>query len=133
MFAALHKLTTQSDLVLNLSACGDNLRVVVIPKPKSSDAHAALVTPLVLTATPEELDQQFTGILEQYASSRKSLSDTLEETKTYLEAAEKSAKDKATAVVAKKTAPTTPPEQEEAKEKVEKPSVENNKSEISLF
>ncbi|ABL01409.1 PRTRC system protein E [Pelobacter propionicus] len=105
MFSAIHRLATQADLALNISASGDSLRVVVIPKPKSGETHSALITPLILEATPEELNEQFAGILVQYSSKRKSLVETLEETTAYLDAAMKEAKDKATKAATEKPTP----------------------------
>jgi PRTRC genetic system protein E len=98
MFKELHGLATHAELTMRITAAGEMLRIIVIPKPvaEAGCINSALTTPLVVSATPDELNQEFTRVLREYATSRKSLSDTLEETKAYMDAAKQEAVKKAT-------------------------------------
>ena len=79
--------------------------MAVVPKPAKEGANPALNHPLVLTATPAELDEKFDSILREYANKRKSLEETLEAAQTVMDAAGKSAQDKATAATKKAASP----------------------------
>ncbi len=110
MFKGLHGLAKSTDLQLSITSQGDTLRVVVIPKAKEG-ANAALSTPLVLEATPQELDEKFAETLFKYTASRKSLEETLAETTAFMAAAGKDAKDaanKAAQPTGKKTGAPAP-------------------------
>jgi len=107
MFTELAELVKTTNLHIQISASGDNeLKVIVLPKPKEG-TNPALCQPLALTATPEELDEKFAGILTSYKATRRSLEETLEETKAYMEAAGKAEREKA-AQAAKQPASADP-------------------------
>ncbi len=62
------------------------LAVTVLPKSKEG-ADPALSTPLGLQGTADELDAEFTSLLANYGSARKSLSEQLAETQAVIAAA----------------------------------------------
>lgn len=133
MFQALHELATSTELHLTITAQGDDLRVVVLPKPKDG-ANAALSTPLALTASPAELNEKFVATLSSYTASRKSLEETLEETTNFMEAAKQVAKDtakKSTPSPVKQTASPSATKTEEPA--AEKPATKPATDDISLF
>lgn len=71
------------------------ITVTVRPTQKEAKDAEALATPLVLTGTAEELDEQFVGLLKSYADEHRSLAEQLEATRSILEAAKKDANKKA--------------------------------------
>lgn len=79
MFQALFELAKQCQSVqLLLSASGDELSLVVIPKPDKNSpklAENVLQTPLALTGSPIELEQQFASLITQYRTQRVSLTE----------------------------------------------------------
>lgn len=133
LFQALHELAKSTDLHMTITAQGDDLRVVVLPKPKDG-ANAALSTPLALTASAAELDEKFVATLSSYTASRKSLDEQLEESTNFMEAAKQAAKDSAKKSVAspvKQTASASATKTEEPA--VEKPATKPASDDISLF
>lgn len=107
IFSDLQPLLQSTDLTLKLSASGDNITVVVVPKVK--DIGSALATPLSLTATAAELDAGFTNIVAQYAGSRSSLAEQLEASKLVMEAAGKTAVENASKKAAENVSKSKPP------------------------
>lgn len=78
------------------------LSVTVLPKPsKTGDDTAALSTPLSLTATADELDEEFVTLLSNYVGSHESLAEQIENTNAILEAAKKESQKKATTSISK--------------------------------
>ncbi|WP_416047423.1 PRTRC system protein E [Cupriavidus basilensis] len=73
-------------LVLTLAPKGEQMTVLVAPTVKGG-TEAGLSLPLVLTATPAELDAGFLDALAGYTSSRRSLSEQVEATTAVLDAA----------------------------------------------
>lgn len=107
IFSNLLPLLQSTDLTLKLSASGDDITVVVVPKVK--DIGSALATPLSLTATAAELDAGFTNIVAQYAGSRSSLAEQLEASKLVMEAAGKTAVENASKKAAENASKPMPP------------------------
>lgn len=108
MFKELADLTKSTSIHLILSASGDNeLKVVVLPQTREG-MNPALCQPLILTATPEELDEKFVNILCDYKAARKSLEEQLEDAKLVMEAAGKSAQDATTSATKKASPKPTP-------------------------
>lgn len=109
LFKQLHALATQSEgLVFSVIAAEDKLTVAVMPK--SRDAKAAengLLTPMVLTGTPEELDAEFVQCLSEFNGQRRTLVEQLASAKSALDAAQK--KSTAKAADAGKSASATKP------------------------
>lgn len=133
LFQALHELAKSTDLHMTITAQGDDLRVIVLPKPKDG-AIAALSTPLALTASAAELDEKFVATLSSYTASRKSLDEQLEESTNFMEAAKQAAKDNAKKSIAspvKQTASASATKTEEPA--VEKPAAKPASDDISLF
>ena len=68
MFEELIPLLAQRTVLLTLSRVSDHkIRVNVIPKPVKSDLrddNTALTTPLAVTGTPKELDEQLSSTLK---------------------------------------------------------------------
>ena len=70
----------------------------VIPKPLKSDQQdddAALTTPLSVTGTPKELDEQLPRQLAEFVETHLGLSSTLKSAKEQMEAAAKAAREAA--------------------------------------
>ena len=89
-------------IAVTLSSGRDGaITVTVRPTPKEAKDVEALSTPLVLTGTAEELDEQFVGLLKSYADEHKSLAEQLEATRSILEAAKKDANKKAEKAISK--------------------------------
>ena len=99
MFEELMPLLTQRVLVVTLSrVSGDEICVNVIPKPLKSDLQddgAALTTPLSVTGTPKELDEQLPRQLVEFVEAHLGLSSTLKSAKEQMEAAAKAAREAA--------------------------------------
>lgn len=97
MFKELAPLLRQRPVVLLLNPLeGDSLRVIVMPKKLNDSEDAGLVTPVSLTGTPEELDEQLPGTLTQFVGAHLELKSTLEIAKEEMAAAAKAAKAKST-------------------------------------
>jgi PRTRC genetic system protein E len=94
-------------LAVTLSSAREGLITVTVrPTPKDAEA---LVIPLVLTGTAEELDAQFVGLLRSFADEHQSLAEQLEATRNILEAAKKDASKKAEGALRKGTAKIAAP------------------------
>ena len=83
MFQELMPLLAQRILLLTLSRAGDEqISVNIIPKPLKSDQQddgVALTTPLSVTGTPKELDEQLPRQLEEFVETHLGLVLNLEE------------------------------------------------------
>ncbi|MCX7172977.1 MAG: PRTRC system protein E [Proteobacteria bacterium] len=89
-------------LTLVLTAEGELISVTVLPKPQQSgEDAAALSTPLSLTGTAAELDEQFAGIIGKYDAARTDLAEQLETTTAVIEAAKAASSTKATTALKK--------------------------------
>ena len=99
MFEELMPLLKQRVLIVTLSRVGDEqICVNVIPKPLKSDQPAdgaALTTPLSVTGTPQELDEQLPRQLVEFVETHLGLSSTLKSAKEQMEAATKAAREAA--------------------------------------
>ncbi|MGF6997410.1 PRTRC system protein E [Paraburkholderia sp. GAS32] len=88
MFQQLEALVRSAGkVVMTLQAAGDQLAVFVVPQGASDPA---LRQPLVLTATPAELDEGFAAALLTYTGSHKSLEEQVAVTAAILDEAKKS-------------------------------------------
>ena len=107
MFQELMPLLAKRMLILTLSRVSDEeIRVNVIPKSLKSDQQdddAALTTPLAVTGTPKELDEQLQRQLVEFVETHLGLSSTLKSAKEQMEAAAKAARE-----AARKTTATKP-------------------------
>jgi PRTRC genetic system protein E len=99
VFEELMPLLTERVLVVTLSRVGaDEICINVIPKPLKSeqqDNNAALTTPLSVTGTPKELDEQLSRQLVEFVETHLGLSSTLRSAKEQMEAAAKAAREAA--------------------------------------
>jgi PRTRC genetic system protein E len=99
MFQELMPLLAQRMLLLTLSRVSDEkICVNVIPKPLKSDQRDdenALTTPLAVTGTPKELDEQLPSQLVELVRTHLELSSTLKSAKEQMEAAAKAAREAA--------------------------------------
>jgi PRTRC genetic system protein E len=76
----------------------EKISVNVIPKPLKSDQQdddAALTTPLSVTGTPKELDEQLPRQLVEFVEAHLGLSSTLKSAKEQMETAAKAAREAA--------------------------------------
>lgn len=95
MFKELAPLLRQRPVVLLLNPLeGDSLRVLVMPKKLNDTEDAALATPVSVTGTPEELDEQLPSTLTQFVGAHIELKNTLEIAKEEMAAAGKAARAK---------------------------------------
>jgi PRTRC genetic system protein E len=100
MFQELMPLLAQRILLLTLSRVSDEqISVNIIPKPLKSDQQddggAALSTPLRVTGTPKELDEQLPRHLVEFVETHLGLSSTLKSAKEQMEVAAKAAREAA--------------------------------------
>jgi PRTRC genetic system protein E len=95
MFVSIEPLLRScTKLTLSLQMKGND--VVVFVKPEGSVNDAAMLQPLVLTASAAELDAGFADALAGYTGVRASLADQIAATTAILEAAQKTQVTKAT-------------------------------------
>jgi len=95
MFVSIEPLLRScTKLTLSLRMKGTD--VVVFVKPEGSVNDAAMLQPLVLTASAAELDAGFADALAGYTGVRASLADQIAATTAILEAAQKTQVTKAT-------------------------------------
>jgi len=99
MFQELMPLLAQRILLLTLSRVSDEqICVNVIPKSLKSDQRdddGALTTPLGVTGTPKELDEQLPSQLVEFVATHMELCSTLKSAKEQMEAAAKAAREAA--------------------------------------
>jgi PRTRC genetic system protein C len=106
MFVSIEPLLrTCTKLTLSLQTKGDD--VVVFVRPEGSVNDAAMLQPLVLTASAAELDAGFADALAGYTGMRASLAEQVAATTAILEAAQKTHVAKATKVLSGNEATTT--------------------------
>ncbi|AOY97742.1 hypothetical protein BKK79_38135 (plasmid) [Cupriavidus sp. USMAA2-4] len=107
MFQELAALVQASEkVVLTLAMHGEQMSVFVAPVVKNP-AHAALATPLALSATPAELDAGFAEAVATVGVAHRSLAEQAEATAAVLKAATSQQSSKATKALAKANAPAT--------------------------
>jgi PRTRC genetic system protein E len=100
MFQELMPLLVQRTLIVTLSRVSDEqISVNIIPKPLKFDQQnndgAALTTPLSVTGTAKELDEQLPRQLVEFVETHLELSSTLNSAKEQMEAAAKAAREAA--------------------------------------
>ncbi|MBB2984276.1 PRTRC genetic system protein E [Paraburkholderia tropica] len=94
MFQQLEAFVRETGKVtLTIKMTGAQMSVVVVPCGDSKEA--ALRQPLVLTATPAELDEGFAQALHSFEGAHRSLAEQVSATTEILQAAEKSQAGKA--------------------------------------
>ena len=107
MFQELMPLLAQRILLLTFSGVSDEkISVNVIPKPLKSDQqddNAAFTTPLSVTGTPKELDEQLPRQLVEFVETHLGLSSTLKSAKELMESAAKAAREAAKKSTASKS------------------------------
>jgi PRTRC genetic system protein E len=86
----------------------DGDKMVVFMTPQGDSKEAGLRQPLILTATPADLDAGFRAAVESYSSAHKSLDEQVAATTAILQAAEKSQAGKAQKALAKKPTAALP-------------------------
>ncbi|CAG9208134.1 conserved hypothetical protein [Paraburkholderia tropica] len=107
MFQQLEALVRETGKVtLMMKMAGDQMSVVVMPCADSKEA--ALRQPLVLTATPAELDAGFVQALQSFEGAHRSLAEQVSATTEILQAAEKSQAGKAQKALSKGSKPALP-------------------------
>jgi PRTRC genetic system protein E len=111
MFQILEQLVRSTGkLSMTLRMDGEQMVVVAIPQAGDSgkDKEAALNQPLVLTATPAELDAGFVDALTSYTGARRSLGEQVTATTAILQAAEQAQAGKAKRSLSKSSTPALP-------------------------
>ncbi|MFP3708482.1 PRTRC system protein E [Paraburkholderia sp. SIMBA_009] len=113
MFQQLEALVRETGKVtLTLKMAGDQMSVVVVPCGDSKEA--ALRHPLVLTATPAELDEGFVQALQSFEGAHRSLAEQVSATTEILKAAETSQAGKAQKALSKGSKPALPAPSEQS-------------------
>lgn len=115
MFKELAPLLADRSLVLIISkASDDQITVNLIPKSTKDDKEQdkALLTPLAITATAEELDSDLADAITEYTTSYKTVAEQVAATKAAMkataDAAEAKRKEDAAAAKNKGKSPATP-------------------------
>jgi PRTRC genetic system protein E len=104
MFQQLEAFVRETRKVtLTLKMAGDQMAVVLMPCGDSKEA--ALRQPLILTATPAELDEGFAQALQTFEGSHRSLAEQVSATTAILKAAEQSQAGKAQKALSKDSKP----------------------------
>jgi PRTRC genetic system protein E len=110
VFQELMPLLAQRVLVLTLSRTNsDEICVNVIPRPRTAgdkDENNALLTPLSISGTPTELDQELPKQLVEFVGAHLELSSSLRSAKEEMAAAAKLARDAARKSTAPKPGPS---------------------------
>ena len=103
MFKELAPLLHQRSVVIMVNSLeGDRLSVAVFPKRLNDIENAALSTPVSLTGTPQELDEQLPSTLTEFVGANLELKNTLELAKEEMARAAKAAKEESKAKVTAK-------------------------------
>lgn len=95
MWQPIFELAKTTSMVLTITADERLLTVTVNPTPASKEAPPALSQPLVLKATPEELDAGFVDALTTYGKAYATLKETVEASVAVMEEAKKASASKA--------------------------------------
>jgi PRTRC genetic system protein E len=93
MFKELAPLLRQRAVALTVSHLEDDqLRVTVIPQKIKEGENTALLTPVMVTGTPEQLDQELPSTLVNFVGAHLQLKSTLERAQAEMTAAGNAAK-----------------------------------------
>lgn len=112
MFKELAPYLRQRAVLLTVTHIEDDqIRVNVIPQKLKDGENAALTTPLTVTATADELDNDLPTTLVNFVSAHLQLRNTLDRAKAEMDAAAKTAQAEARSK-AKTTAKKEPPKPE---------------------
>lgn len=96
MFRELAPLLRQRAVLLTVTYLEeDQIRVNVLPKQVGTGENTALMTPLSVTGTAAELDEQLPQALVQFVGKHLELKNTIESAKAEMDAAAKLAKEEA--------------------------------------
>ncbi|WP_199545287.1 PRTRC system protein E [Paraburkholderia kururiensis] len=107
MFEQLEAFVRETGKVtLTLKMAGDQMAVVMVPGSDSKEA--AMRQPLVLTASPAELDEGFADALRTFQGAHRSLAEQVSATTEILQAAEKSQAGKVHKALSKGSKPALP-------------------------
>lgn len=108
MFKELAPLFRQRSVVIMINPIEeDKLTVAIFPKKLNDSENAALSTPVSVTGTPEELDQQLPSTLTEFVGAHLELKNTLELAKEEMARAAKDAKRESKPKTAAKPETTT--------------------------
>lgn len=130
LFSNLHSLLKRGVTInLIIVAAGDQrIEVTVLPSSEKSAAGTQLVAK-TFVASPQELDEQFPGVMAGYASANLSLQDQLQALQKQTEAAAAAAEEAAKAN-AKKPAPKSTPSPVTKPATAARPSLMDEEDEI---
>jgi PRTRC genetic system protein E len=107
MFQQLEAFVRETGKVtLTMKMAGDQMAVVVMPCGDSKES--ALRQPLVLTASPADLDEGFVAALQSFHGVHRSLAEQVSATNEILQAAEMSQAGKAQKALSKGSKPALP-------------------------
>lgn len=114
MFKELAPYLRQRAVLLTVTHLGeDQIRVNVIPQKLKEGENSALTTPLTVSGTAEELDRDLPATLVNFVSAHLQLKNTLDQAKSEMDAAAKTAQAEARSkskTAATRVAPKPEPE-----------------------
>ena len=109
MFSELMPLLRKRRLLLTVSLVeGDTIRATVVPQKATDTEDNAIITPLAITGTADELDRELPGQLVSFVGAHLQLQSTLATAKAEMDAAAKAAREEARKKAAKPASTTTP-------------------------
>lgn len=118
MFKELAPLLQQRSVVIMVNPLeGETLRVIVMPKRLNDSENAALSTPVSVSGTPAEIDEQLPTTLTQFVGAHLDLKNTLELAKEEMAQAARTARQDAKAKTTNKTDAAAPAKTATAKPK----------------
>jgi len=121
LFTTLAGLVSTSDkVVMTLSMKNGQMSVIILPSAKDG-IDPALKQPLVLSSTPEELDQGFPEAIASYSGIRRTLVEQIEATATILKNATAAQSKKAATALAKPSKGGKPAVTDTDKEEIDTP------------
>src|SRR4051794_41972993 len=92
MFKELAPYLRQRAVLLTVTHLEDEqIRVNIVPQKLKDGENAALTTPLTITGTADELDQELPATVGNFVAAHLELKNTLEPAKAEMDAAEKAA------------------------------------------
>lgn len=107
MFKELAPLLQHRSVVIMVNPLeGETLRVIVMPKRLNENENAALSTPVSVSGTPQDLDEQLPSTLTQFVGAHLDLKSTLEIAKEEMAQAAKTARQSSKGKTTQKTEST---------------------------
>lgn len=96
MFKEIARLVKTTSINFDISTTSETeLRLVIVPKPKEG-MNAAMCPPLILVATPEELEEKLASVLDEYMGGVRTMEEVVEDSLLIMAATAKIAQESTT-------------------------------------